>query len=232
MRIFSNAIYSNAELGIDLSDDGVTSNDPLDADNGPNEHQNFPQLTSLDLGTTSTVVRGNLISSSNATFRIEFFYSDVCDPTGFGEGQNFIGTTSISTDESGNVAFTRTFAFGIPSGSFVTTTATDQADNTSEFSRCIHPVAISTAEVNVDGEDEFQIKGLFVRVEGEWTEILAEDVTFTLGSFARTIPAGAFEPDDDNQEFRFERREGQWRILGDHNPGDRRIHNRDRGSRP
>ena len=39
-----NAIHSNAELGIDLNNDGVTPNDPGDADSGPNGLQNFPEI--------------------------------------------------------------------------------------------------------------------------------------------------------------------------------------------
>jgi hypothetical protein len=139
--ILTNSIHSNDGLGIDLRIDGVTLNDALDEDNGPNVLQNFPELISLDIGTTSTVIRGNFTSTPDSTYGIEFFYSDVCDPSGFGEGQNYLGTSTISTDGSGNAGFIRTFGFSLPPQSFVTATATDQAGNTSEFSHCIHPIA-------------------------------------------------------------------------------------------
>src|SRR5882724_1129117 len=45
-QILSNSIFSNAKLGIDLNNDGVTQNDVGDADSGPNGYQNFPVITS------------------------------------------------------------------------------------------------------------------------------------------------------------------------------------------
>ena len=55
VRISGNQMFSNSALGINLgapSDNsfGVTANDPLDADTGPNSRQNFPVLTSLHPG--------------------------------------------------------------------------------------------------------------------------------------------------------------------------------------
>ncbi|MEO2025088.1 MAG: G8 domain-containing protein [Fuerstiella sp.] len=43
--ISNNSIFSNGQLGIDLGNDGVTPNDNLDADTGPNNLINFPVLT-------------------------------------------------------------------------------------------------------------------------------------------------------------------------------------------
>src|SRR5207253_6667811 len=44
--IRSNSVHSNAGLGIDLNEDGVTQNDSCDLDGGPNNRQNFPDLSS------------------------------------------------------------------------------------------------------------------------------------------------------------------------------------------
>ena len=44
--IRGNSIFSNGGIGIDLGGDGVTANDALDADNGPNQRQNYPIIVS------------------------------------------------------------------------------------------------------------------------------------------------------------------------------------------
>lgn len=92
-----NVIYSNDQLGIDLSKnvstpDGVTPNDNNDSDAGPNGLQNFPQLDSVESANGQVVIRGRLESVDQHIFRIEFFANPVSDPTGFGEGEDFIGS--------------------------------------------------------------------------------------------------------------------------------------------
>jgi hypothetical protein len=134
-RISANLIHDNGGLGIDLGSDGVTANDPGDGDTGPNNLQNFPVLSSAVSDGISTQVRGKLNSSPAGTFTIEFFSSPSCDPSGYGEGQAFLGAASVTTDAGGNASF----QVSLPAGSVgqvITATATDSAGNTSEFSAC------------------------------------------------------------------------------------------------
>ena len=147
LGILSNSIFSNAGLGIDLGPDGVTPNDPGDSDNV----QNFPVLTSATSG--STTVEGTLNSTLNTEFRLEFFANSACDPSGHGEGENFLGPTTVTTDGTGNAAFTVTFPDMVPAGQFITATATDPHDNTSEFSQCITVVADSDGDGVPDSDD-------------------------------------------------------------------------------
>jgi len=123
--ILGNSIEANGGLGIDLGGDGPTPNDPGDVDGGPNDLQNFPVLTEVTL----TSVSGTLNSLPNKQFRIEVFSSSAPDPSGFGEGAQFLGATDVTTDGAGNAAFT--VAAAVPPNSFVSATATDE---TSEFS--------------------------------------------------------------------------------------------------
>jgi len=138
--VLGNSIYANGGLGIDLEDDGITLNDPADPDTGANQHQNYPVLTSAVAG-SGTVVDGWLNSSPHSGFRIEFFASDSCDPSGYGEGAQLLGSAVVTTDGDGNAAIHASLPVAAAAGQVVTATATDPANNTSEFSACI-PVTL------------------------------------------------------------------------------------------
>jgi RHS repeat-associated protein len=136
--ISGNSIFENAELGIDLYNDGVTPNDTGDPDTGPNNLQNFPVITAASSdGSTSTTIDGTLNSTPSTTFRLEFFASLSCDPSGNGEGEIYIGTSDEITDINGDVTFSVELPVGIPDGYTITATATDPDGNTSEFSACL-----------------------------------------------------------------------------------------------
>ncbi len=132
LTIKENSIFSNGGLGIDLTEDGVTPNDPGDTDTGVNGLQNFPVITSVVESSGSVEVVGTLDSLPSADYHLEFFASDKADPTHFGEGQVFLGATDVSTNASGSASFDVTFP--TTAGPRITATATDSNGNTSEFS--------------------------------------------------------------------------------------------------
>ena len=141
-NIFRNAVFSNSSLGIDLGTSGVTPNDAGDGDAGANNLQNFPVLTSaVTGGGTGVTVAGTLDSAASAAFRVEFFSNTACDPSGNGEGETFLGATTATTDGSGTAVFVVGLTKAVSPGAFITATATDPANNTSEFSACQTAVA-------------------------------------------------------------------------------------------
>lgn len=142
--IRANAIFSNAALGIDLNDDGVTANDVCDSDGGPNELENYPVLSSATVAGNSTTLTGTLNSRSTGTYRIEFFSNLQCGPAGMGEGQTFIGSTIVTTNANCESLFTVVLPVAVPAGSYVTSTDTDAVNNTSEFSACLLVTASAT----------------------------------------------------------------------------------------
>ena len=116
---------------------GVTANDPGDSDNGPNKLQNYPVLTSAN---SAAVIQGSLNSVANKPYRIDFFSSPAADPSGFGEGQTWIGAVNVTTDATGNATFNQDFPGSLTVGSVVTATATGTGtggSGTSEFSAAI-----------------------------------------------------------------------------------------------
>jgi CSLREA domain-containing protein len=146
--IRANAIFANGGLGIDLGGDGVTLNDAGDADTGPNKLQNFPSITLAQPG-ASTHVAGTVRSTANTPLTIDFYASASADPSGYGEGQRYLGSVAVTTDGSGNAAFDVTLAAASTAAEFVTATATDAAGSTSEFSRLLTDIALS--QVTADG---------------------------------------------------------------------------------
>jgi len=136
----ANSFTGNAHLGIDLAangnDTGVEANDPGDGDTGANNLQNYPVLTAASLISNGlTFVDGTLNSAPNTEFIVEFFANATADPSGFGEGQTFLGSANVKTDANGNGSFTGSFA-GLGANQCISTTATDPGLNTSEFSKC------------------------------------------------------------------------------------------------
>ena len=124
-QVVSNSIYSNGGIGIDLGADGVTLNDFLDADSGPNNLQNVPHVS----GPSTTQVSGEIFTAPNQSFTIQVFASGSSNH----EGKTLVATTIVTTDASGH-AFIGPLAVTLASGDWVTMTATDSSGNTSEFS--------------------------------------------------------------------------------------------------
>jgi CSLREA domain-containing protein len=135
--ISRNSIFSNAGLGIELigasetdTTNVSTPNDTGDADTGANNLQNKPVLASAKSNATSTAVTGNLNSTPNETYALQFF----SNPSG-NEGRKFIGQKSVSTGGSGNASFIFSPAQKVAVGQTITATATKTSTgDTSEFS--------------------------------------------------------------------------------------------------
>jgi CSLREA domain-containing protein len=129
--ILSNSIHSNGGLGIDLIPPAdadlisvVTPNDGGDADTGPNHLQNFPVLSSAIVAGNQLTITGSLNSEANRTYLLQFFSCAVCDSSGPAEGQTLVGQTTVTTDGSGNAAFSSSFPLVVPDGRIITATAT------------------------------------------------------------------------------------------------------------
>lgn len=133
--VLGNSIFQNGLLGIDHHLYGPNANDPGDVDFGPNLGQNYPVLDSVLSTATETAIEGQLATEPEKSYRIEFFSSPECDPSGFGQGRTFLGATTVFTDAGGLA----TISVALPlatSDPFVAATATSADGNTSEYSPC------------------------------------------------------------------------------------------------
>jgi CSLREA domain-containing protein len=150
--IFDNEVGSPGfDLGIRL---GVVdnSNDPNDADFGPNGRQNWAEIASATSTPEGLLVSGELdvpADVTGGTYLIAMYESSACDPSGRGEGEIFLGAEPVVLSDGAE-----TFEFTLPvppqfQGRVITSTATDPFGNTSEFGPCL-----SSPFVFADGFEE------------------------------------------------------------------------------
>jgi hypothetical protein len=125
--ILTNSITANGGLGIELI-------------NGANGGQPAPVLSGASGGTR---VQGTLTAAASTTYQIQVFANPVCDRfVGGGEGEEFLGSFTVTTDGGGVGGFDEIVA-AAPNKPFITATATDPNNNTSQFSNCVlNPDAI------------------------------------------------------------------------------------------
>jgi titin len=119
-----NAIFANGGLGIELI-------------RGGNRMQPAPVLTTATVENGVTTIGGTLTSTPNASFTLEFFVNSACNPSGFGEGEQFFVSVTVTTDADGRASFEFSLNLPVPVDDFITATATDADGNTSMFSRCL-----------------------------------------------------------------------------------------------
>lgn len=128
--IRQNSIFNNADLGIDLANNGVTANDADDPDMGPNRLQNFPEIASALVNGAMLDLTYSVPSiAPNSTFplNVEFFIADSDNQ----EGRTFLGSNVYAAPGVQAVSLPLGAVVG---GSRILATATDSIGNTSEFS--------------------------------------------------------------------------------------------------
>jgi hypothetical protein len=142
--ISGNSIFANGGLGIDLGLDGVTPNSPAGSPTGPNRLQPYPVLISAAPGGLGTLISGALDALPSTSYAVEFFSSPVADPSGFGQGRKFLGSTLVTTDAVGHASIA--FSTAAPlAGQAISTTATGPQGDTSEFARDLPAGPLATA---------------------------------------------------------------------------------------
>jgi ELWxxDGT repeat protein len=194
--ILGNTIFGNGGLGIDLGNDGVTPNDPLDADGSPNRLQNFPTLTTAVHDGLNTRINGTLESTPNTTFRIEIFTNLEDDLSGFGEGHTLVASTTVTTDADGEASFFVLPLSAPPVGTRITATATNlTTQDTSEFSPVVlvdpsikPEVTINQATAQADPTSDQPI--LFTVVFSQSvTGFVGSDISFAGSTVSGTLQA-------------------------------------------
>jgi len=163
--IAGNSIFSNGALGIDLSptSGGVSAgvNPIVDCEGGivagaANAGQNFPTLSDAYSG-TSTRIRGTMDGKTGKPYKLQFFASPTGDPSGYGEGQVFLGQTNITLGLTCSSNFTAYLPVSVSPGWVVTATATDTNNNTSEFSAWVPVISVPTLQLALPGLNQISL---------------------------------------------------------------------------
>ncbi len=139
VSVRGNRIFDNVPLGIDAGafngqSPGPTPNDATEADG----IQNYPIVSSVDYG-AATTVHAAFHSAPSQTYDIDFYANPAClsHPTAFPQGQDLAGTTTATTDASGDATIDFVLPVVLAAGQPVAIIATDASGHSSEFSESI-----------------------------------------------------------------------------------------------
>ena len=146
-RIFNNGLGGVEGNGVGLAIDltfnsnpgGQNPNDVGDADGGGNsfgnDFQNYPLITSAVPEAGGTRIIGTLNSLASTMFDLDFYANPSCRarPKALLQAETYIGSTEVTTDGSGNVAFNVLLPTPIQAGAPVTASATNPEGSTSEL---------------------------------------------------------------------------------------------------
>lgn len=120
-----NSIHSNGQLGLDVAADGLS--------------QFGQQPPSITLATTAQgglTLQGALQAQVGGSYLIDFYGNDACDPSGYGEGKQYLGTTVVVAQPEQSVSFTAMIPGAFAPGQVMTAAATRLSGGTTEFSAC------------------------------------------------------------------------------------------------
>jgi len=140
-RIVANSIHDNGGLGIALlsfANNGIPA----------------PAIGSATTTGGNTTIESTL-TTTEGTYFVEFFASDTCDGSGAGEGETYLGATTVSV---GAAPEPFTHAVGsLPVGTVVTATTTSAvAGDTSVFSTC---ATVTLATVTLEPVADTYVSG-------------------------------------------------------------------------
>lgn len=189
--IRGNRIFENGGLGIDLGQEGITRNDRLDGDAGPNGLQNAPEIMFIEPDAGLTFISIRMDGVPESTYHVDLFGVVEQDSLGRGEGDDYLTSVDIHTNSEG----VGTVLASLEGGEgLYSATATDAAGNTSEFSR--QPLIVNSSADRADASlaDDVCDTGQTVDEEPECTLRAAIETANLYGglvSIAFNIPGPA-----------------------------------------
>jgi hypothetical protein len=173
--IRQNSIHDSGRFGIALFNNG-------------NHNQPAPVLTSAVTTGSSITIQGTLTAAASTTYALDFFASQDPNPSGFGEGEQFLGSAPVTTDGSGTKSFSFAFAASVDADWVVSATATDPAGNTSHFAQDVTAAPPTIASGAAGGG---AAPGLSAALAAAWD---AAPTYVPASPSTPVAPAGAVQP--------------------------------------
>jgi hypothetical protein len=129
--VIGNSLFATSYDGIDLGYDGPTYNDRNDADTGPNNLENQPDISSI----SATQINGSMLQRVvNMPVYVHLYASSSCGGSaGRGNAVTYLGGVVLGAIDD---FFSFPLAQPLAPGTRITSTATDLNGNTSELSTC------------------------------------------------------------------------------------------------
>ena len=173
--ISCNSFHNNGSLAIDLFEPGVNTNDAGDSDDGANGRLNYPVLTSVTWTGARLHAEGTLDVANPQTCEVQLYRAEP-DPTGHGEGRDYMVSVTPSADGSWSADLDGTAATD-----YLTALTIDGERNTSEFSRCrgtagpvsINEITVERLEVRPNPTRE----AVHICTSLPYTEVRVYDIT-------------------------------------------------------
>lgn len=168
----------NTFLPPSVTNEGPNPNDFADPDTGPNNYLNFPVINAATQTNSTLAVNFDLdaADSTDGNYRVEFFANDSADPSGYGEGQTYLGSATVNSGSGQET--TLTLANGTDlTGKSITATATAVNNTTtsgfgatSEFSLATNITVTSVSGLADTGQSILQwLAGVItLAVAGIW----------------------------------------------------------------
>jgi hypothetical protein len=155
-----NVIAYNQGAGVNNTGGAIISGNSIFANAGtgivPSSSAQAPVLQSVTQEGSGSLITGT-ISGMEAEYIIEFFSNITPDPSGSGQGQTYLGSTSIMAPDG-----PASFAFSTPMallGLSISATATDQFGVTSGFARNLLGYTLPTTTVSLAGPSQAVTQG-------------------------------------------------------------------------
>ena len=162
-------------------------------------------------------------STANTTFNLDFYSNPACDSSGNGEGQTYLGSATVMTgsnciaDFSGANRIMFTSSVTVPPGQIITSTATDLAGNTSEFSQC--PVSPTAASATISGRiaeaNGRPVEGVAIRMAGTQNRLTITGAEGTY-HFDNVETGGVYTVTPSRANYNFSPSQATFSQLGNH----------------